>query len=288
MERQRRRKIDWGHLASTSSVHKQIYVHVDDTYRHGTIGVRGEAGTPYEKGLIFFDVVLSERHPFEAPVVTVHPMSRDIPHPLLSGSRIQVPLVSSISARNEDKWQPTNRLERIGAVLVGLFTANPYAIQRPGITPNHPLSTSYDKAIRCAILRNISRLDQNPPAGFEGIIKTHILENRQWFEEGCLRENITGLFQRPETPIIEIQCIGVRAEPHEIYIPETPPQLTESVEASVPPIHTKKIIKKPGRKSPTSPAREFETGYECVSENDGRRWRVVPRGRGVCWVLCKA
>lgn len=255
------REREWGALRVRSPLRHRLSVQVCDAeQRRGLIAIHADDGTPYAGGIIIFEVQLRERHPYDAPAVSVHLSSQWVAHPLISGARILHPLFSPGPASSADgKWKSTDTLERVAQVLVDLFVPNPMQIKNALVKPESLENQIYNRTVCLNTLRGMAKMIARPTA-FDKLLRAHLFTRLDWFVRTsvsppyCERAVPAELLQFAQVGqmflrLAEVYNTNIHPPDENIVTPQAIPKATsEPVEVSFP-----QTEPAPAPPEPTSP-----------------------------------
>ena len=264
---------------------------LDNKFQILMIGSR-DIENPYFGGNFMFSGKFPDQYPFFPPHVkakTQGESCRFHPNYYVSGKCC----VSILGTWSGPPWTSCQNLGTVAQTLKSLYIENPIT-QEPGWeTCNDHRAKSYTNIVAYRTLEvAVLRMMDNPPSGFEHfvpIMEKNFLEMfPKLMEKLHSMKNLHGKYIKSPMYGMTLTCdiqklIKLYQNKHL--------QLTKKYKGSLNSGESKEEVsvnsgeeinlnieikkkKKYTRKSPNSPAKNFEEGYEMVSENDGNQWKV--------------
>jgi len=278
-----------------------IYCHVNDEYiKNIKAMIVGPKDTPYENGFYFFDINFENDYPFTPPKVkflTYESGVRFNPN-LYTNGKVCLSILGTWSGPG---WTTCLNLNTVLLSIQSLLNENPLQ-NEPGFDTDTSIKAiDYAKIIAYFNIKTATiGMIKNPPPGFESfkpIMEQHFLKNIDFYRNYLNKNrdlNLKPLTSRIYSMSTICQIESLESDLENIYtsLSDITIPITHNNDNEIQPDKENKIEKPiKTKKSPTEPAKQYEIGYEKISDNDGLKYKVVqvsgPKRTMKRWVKVK-
>ncbi|XP_027368709.1 probable ubiquitin-conjugating enzyme E2 25 [Abrus precatorius] len=172
------------------SIYVRVYERRIDLMRAVIIGA---AGTPYENGLFFFDIMFPSEYPKQPPLLHFHSFGLRLNPNLYCSGKVCLSLLNTWSGRKSEKWDPSrSTMLQVLLSIQGLVLNEKPFFNEPGADAFRLFilerkSRAYNENV-FGLTCNISiHLLRKPPKYFETFVKNHFRERARVILGLCVR-----------------------------------------------------------------------------------------------------